>query len=158
MSSMIPVPPPQSENTPSPSPQPESLVSEKQAGPPPKNWKQVPALAETKIDALFTELREIDAEIAGLSETREKVRGMIAELVQPLGHGVIDFDLLAIWVPKGKPGKKLDEAKLVQAGVTPDQLAAGYKEVAGKKAHLLVRAVEPADESALNPLETTTLA
>lgn len=156
--SMIPVPPPQSEMTPSPQPQPESQPCEKPAGPPPKNWKDVEALRETKIDALFTELRELDSEIGGLVYTREKVRGLIAELVQPLGHGVVDFDLLAVWVPQGKPGKKLDEKLLVQAGVTPDQLAAGYKPLPGKKAHLLVRAVTPADESGREPLETTTLA
>ncbi len=103
---------------------------------------EVPELKDFDLKSLFEELHDIEEEIAGLEETKSRVRGIIAEKVKPLGFPVRDGGYQATWSPGKKTGGKLDEQLLVKAGVTPDQLAMGRTNVGTGEPFLIVRSIK----------------
>jgi len=98
-----------------------------------KPWHEVDALVAQKFDELVSDLADLNEEEKDIKGRIEKMRALLAESIKPLGHAVdvtVDrekketLSVRVRWQPDS-PTEKLDRGKLVQAGVTPDQLKLG---------------------------------
>jgi len=102
---------------------------------PPRKWYDVPELKGTKLGALVAELEELQRAAKDLGSRIEGVRALIAEIAP--GHGaLLAYNSRVEWV-EASSKEGLDRTLLIQAGVTPDQIAAGTKKTP-VKAHLVV--------------------
>lgn len=119
----------------------EETQEEKEA----QEWINIPELKGTRLGSLMMDLAELLAEKRDIEGRIEATRELIAPIAQlsPTAIRCTPALLQAHWIPAGKPGKKLDQKKLVLAGVTKAQLDAGTVDVAGKKAHLRIDQIDP---------------
>ena len=88
------------------------------------------------IQDLLVDYKEVSAMLSDLEARKEAIKALLQEAVIPLG-AIKCLGLVARWYPPS-PTKRLDAQKLVQAGVTPKQLAAGTV-VGSKKGYLRVQ-------------------
>ena len=95
-----------------------------------REWKTIPELRGSGLQRLFTDLAEAEKNQTDAEERVKALRLLIQPLIQDKDYPVRVGSRVAAWRPETET-TRLDEAKLVQAGVTPDQLAAGT--VKGKK-------------------------
>lgn len=123
-------------------------MSEPEAKEEPKSWHEYPELQGTQLGSLLTDLREAILNRQEAQEREKAIRELVAPILQEKLPAVtiLAVDLEARWYPPSE-SLKLDKAKLVAAGVTPDQLKAGMKK-SQKKGYLKAQLKNsPSDES-----------
>lgn len=114
------------------------------------DWRQVEALKGSKLESLMNDYRELETEKADLEGRLVATRALIQEVISPAfpaGGAARIGDRVARWHGPSE-GKRLDVAKLVKAGVTPDQLAKGYTKTT-KKAYLEIRSAKEVEEEVM---------
>ena len=74
---------------------------------------------------LVDEERKLDAEIKDLEGRRKAMRDLITDELRVAKLDKAEVGGYALSIVKPKPAERLDKAKLIQAGVTPDQLTKG---------------------------------
>ena len=102
-------------------------------------------MTDTELHETMTTIRNLDAQIAALSATKMLLRESLADhFGRPADKATLDWeDRRVTWHPPSV-GEKLDRKKLVIAGVTPAQLAAGTVPVP-KKGYIDIRAIGSAE-------------
>ena len=127
----------------------DTLPPEKEA----VEWTQIPELKGTQLESLLKDLRE-QMEREKDAKTRvEGIRALITPLISTLTTPV-KATRVGIRISYTQPGvtRKFVRALLVQAGVTPSQLALGLKETPRKGSlRVTLQTPEPESDSSQTP-------
>ena len=114
-------------------------------------WTKIPELETTRFGALVVDLIELETQKADLEERIKAQRSLILEEHQAHleKQPVRVQNHVMSWRKPVQLPDKLDRTRLIQAGVTPDQLAKGSLPGATKAGYLELRAIK-------NPSPSTT--
>jgi len=106
-----------------------------------QEWTKIPGLETTRFGALVVDLKEMQDQADDLDTRIRELKTLILEEHRPLleQQPIRVLDRVVSWRPPSKPSEKLDRAKLIQAGVTPDQLAKGTVVGAPRAGYLELR-------------------
>ncbi len=105
------------------------------------DWEQIPALVNSDLGLIIAELESLKQQEVELKVKIEAAREKVAPLAQKHEGSIKVHGTLLRWQEKGAPTWRLtkdSEKKMVQDGVTPDQLKKWKVRVEGRKAGLVI--------------------